>query len=239
MNSILSAAALAIASTAAAQPAPAFEVATIKVSPPRTGAAGTIAFSSDPAMFRLSNTTLKILVAMAYGTSDRLVAGGPAWVDEQFYDVVAKLPPDTAKERTADMLQTLLAERFNLKVHREQRERRAYALVLAKEAPELKAGGEPGSGMTGILPGRIVGKSVTAGVLADALSRTLGQEVVDQTGLQGSYEIDLKWTPEDSRKDQGPDIFTALRRIGFKLETTKTMVEMIVVDHADRIPAEN
>ena len=230
---------LGAASIAYAQPAPAFEVASIKLSPPRTGAAGFVNLSSDPAMFRLSNTTLKILVAMAWRSSDRLVGGGPDWIDTQYYDVAAKLPPNTPKDRVPDMLQRLFAERLNLKVHRENRERRGYALVPAKNGLELKPGGEPGSSTTSLLPGRIAGDAVAMGTLADLLSRSLRQEVVDRTGLSGGYKIDLKWTPDDSHKDEGPDVFGALQKLGLKLESTKTMVEMIIVDHADRVPTEN
>src|SRR5207248_8293869 len=113
-----------------AQPAPAFEVASVKASPPRAGTAGFIAMDTDPAMVRYSNVSLKILIAMAYKFDSGRIQGGPAWLDDQLYDLAAKLPAGASKDRVPAMLQTLLAERFKLAVHRETREQRVYFLVV-------------------------------------------------------------------------------------------------------------
>lgn len=230
---------LGVASVGAqAQPTPSFEVASVKVAPPRTGAAGFFARDSDPALVRYSNITLGNLIAIAYNVDSRLIVGGPAWLDSELYDVVAKLPPGTAKDRIPAMLQTLLAERFKLAVHRETREQRVYFLTAAKNGPKLKAG-SPEGGQNQMLPGRIMGGSMELGTLASILARFVGSQVVDKTGLAGTFDIDLKWKAE-SGEGNSPELFAALReQLGLKLEPGKGPVETLVVDRAERIPAEN
>src|SRR3954447_20662734 len=78
--------------------APVFEVASVKASPPRTGTAGMVALQTDPAMVRYSNITLKNLIAIAYRFDSRLIQGGPPWLDEQFYDVAAKIPAGASRD---------------------------------------------------------------------------------------------------------------------------------------------
>ena len=102
---------LSVTALSAQEQSPAsFEVATVKVAPPRTGTAALIAMDTDAAMVRYSNITLKNLIAMAYSFDSRLIRGGPPWLDDQLYDLVAKLPPDASRDRVPLMLQTLLAE---------------------------------------------------------------------------------------------------------------------------------
>jgi uncharacterized protein (TIGR03435 family) len=224
--------------SALAQSAPAFEVASVKVAPPRTGTAGFTAMTSDPAMVRYSNITLKNLIAIAYDFDSRLILAGPTWFDNVHYDVAAKLPPDTPKDRVPVMLRTLLAERFKLAVHRETKEQRVYYLVVGKDGPKLKEGRESGS-QNQMVPGGIMGHSMPMDVLTAMLSRFVGYQVVDNTRLTGTFDITLKWVREDD-KDNGPELSAALReQLGLKLEPGKAPVEMLIVDHADRIPTDN
>ncbi|HWC95999.1 MAG TPA: TIGR03435 family protein [Candidatus Sulfopaludibacter sp.] len=229
---------LALAALGAhAQTAPDFEVASVKVAPPRSGAAGYTAVESDPAMVRYSNITLKNLLAMAYRINSDLVSG-PEWIDSAQYDVAARLPPDTAKDRVPAMLQRLLTERFKLAVHRETKEQRAYLLVVAKGGPKLKEGRAEG-GQSQMWPGGISGPSMPVGVLASMVGRFLGYQVVDKTGLTGTYDIMLRFTPENS-KEPGTDLRAALQeQLGLRLETGKAPVETLVVDRAERVPTEN
>ncbi len=235
--------------SAQAQPAPAFEVASVKAAPPRQGTARMIAMDTDPAMLRYSNITLKFLIAMAYRFDDRLILGGPAWLDEQFYDVAAKLPPGTPKDRVPAMLQTLLAERFKLAVHRETKEQRVYFLVVGKGGHKLKpaqpADDQDLQQVRGerppiqIVRGGIMGHSMPISALASNLGHVAGYQVVDRTGVTGMFDINLKWTPEDS-KGSGPDLFAAIQeQLGLKLESGKAPVETLMIDHAERIPTEN
>ncbi|MDR3700947.1 MAG: TIGR03435 family protein [Candidatus Sulfopaludibacter sp.] len=220
------------------QPAPAFEVASVKVSPPRTGTARFTAMDSDPAMVRYSNITLKILIAVAYKFDSRLVMGGPPWLDSEVYDVVAKMPPGTPKDQVPAMLQTLLAERFMLALHPETKDQRAYFLVVGKNGPKLKPAREEG-GQNQIIPGGIMGHAMTMGVLAGTVASVMGYHVVDKTGLTGAFDIDLRFTPENS-KEPGPSLLTCIQeQLGLKLEPGRAPVEMLIVDRAERIPTEN
>jgi uncharacterized protein (TIGR03435 family) len=219
------------------QPAPSFEVASVKVAPPRTGPAGYTSVDSDGAMARYSNISLHMLIAIAYKVDSRLIQGGPAWLDSTSYDVVAKLPPDTPKERIPEMLATLLTERFKVAVHRETKEQRAYFLVVGKDGPKLKEG--TGSNHGQISPGGMMGRAMPASVIAGLLARIVGYQVVDKTGLKGTYDFDVRFAPENS-KESGPDIFAAIQeQLGLKLEPGKAPVETLIVDHAERIPSDN
>ncbi len=235
--------------SAPGQAPPSFEVASVKVAPPRTGTAALIATDTDPAMVRYSNITLKNLIAMAYSFDSRLILGGPAWLDDQLYDLAAKLPADAPRDRIPAMLQTLLAERFKLAVHRETKEQTVYLLVTGKNGPQLKpalpADDQDARQIRGDRPpiqitrGGILGHSMDIGRLAGTLALVTGYQVMDHTGLTGIYDINLTWTPEDN-KGFGPELFTAIQeQLGLKLESGKGPVEMLVIDHADRDPGQN
>lgn len=228
-----------------------FEVASVKPAPPRAGTAGFTAMDTDPAMVRYSNVSLKILIAIAYRFDSKLIQGGPTWLDDQPYDLAAKLPPGTAKDRVPAMLQTLLMERFKLAVHRETKEQRVYFLRVGKNGPRLKEAQKPAAEdpdvqqvrgdrlPVSIFRSRIVGHAMPMQQLAGALASPAGLQVVDRTGLVGAFDIDLKWTLEDSN-GTGPSLFTALQeQLGLRLEPGKAAVEMLMVDHAERTPTEN
>jgi uncharacterized protein (TIGR03435 family) len=205
---------------------------------------------ADPAIVRYANITLKNLIAMAYGMDSRLIAGGPSWLDEQLYDVSAKLPPDTQKDQIPEMLQKLLEDRFRLVIHGEGKEQRAYFLVIGKSGPNLKkvdakADGDDvqhvrGNALQGqMVPGGIMGRSVTMEWLAATLARATAYQVIDHTGLTGIFDVNLTWRAEESKAD-GPDLLTAIQeQLGLKLESGRATVKILVVDHAERIPSDN
>ena len=236
---------LASVASAVAQPGPAFEVASVKVAPPRSGPVGLVALNTDPAMVRYSNITLQNLIAMAYRMDSERVRG-PAWLAEQMYDVVAKLPAGASKDQVPRLLQSLLAERFGLAIHRESSEQRAWFLVVGKNGSRLKKAQEDaaldlqqvrGSAPPAqISPGGIRGRAIPIATLAGLLARATGYQVVDRTGLAGAFDVDLKWTP-DGVAGSAPGIFAAVQeQLGLKLEPGKALLEVLVVDHAERIP---
>ena len=228
---------------------PSFDVASVKVAPPRAGTGALIATDTDPAMVRYSNITLKNLIAIAYRLDSRLIAGGPPWLDDQLYDLAARLPPDTPRDRVPAMLQALLVERFKLAVHRETKEQSVYFLVAGKSGPRLKKSEPPddqdAQHTRGDRPpiqitrGGILGHSMDMRTLAGTLAHVAGDQVVDHTGLSGIYDINLTWTPEDSN-GLGAELFAAIQeQLGLKLESGQAPVEMLVIDHADRDPGQN
>lgn len=243
-------AAFLAATTLFAQAPPlSFEVATVKVASPSARTGGLLAVDTDPAMVRYSNITLRNLIALAYGFDSRLILGGPAWLDSGLYEVAAKPPRGAPKDRIPLMLQTLLADRFKLAVHRESREQRVYFLVVAKNGPRAQEASatdsQEGEHFRGdhvqvqILPGAIRSHAVAMAGLAAVLAQATGLQVVDHTNLAGTFDVDLRWTPENT-DGNGPDLFTAIQeQLGLKLQPGKAAVEMLRIDHVDRIPTDN
>jgi uncharacterized protein (TIGR03435 family) len=193
-----------------------------------------------------TNVPLRQLIEQAYRVKPFQLTG-PDWLSNVRFDIVAKYPAGTANEQLTLMLQTLLAERFHLAIHRESREMSAYALMVAKNGPKLVEVAPNGTG-TSNGRGRFQDRAISMAGLADQLARELGRPVVDKTGLTAVYDLKLEWTPDDqpqgdaapSEPAQGPSIFTALQeQLGLKLQTQEAPVEIIVVDHVDRTPIEN
>jgi uncharacterized protein (TIGR03435 family) len=136
------------------------------------------------------------------------------------------------------MLQALLSERFKLAIHRESKERTVYELVVGKNGPKLHEV-EAGPGHSNGGHGSLSAQKMSMSHLADSLSRIVDLPVLDMTGLKGAFDIELKWAP-DGDDANGPSIFTAVQeQLGLKLEQRKGPMEIIVVDHAERVPTEN
>jgi uncharacterized protein (TIGR03435 family) len=145
------------------------------------------------------------------------------------------------------MLQSLLAERFQLKLHRETKEVPMYALVVGKTGLKIKEG-EFGRSSTSGSPGHLTAQKMPIAKLADFLSGQLGSPVTDMTGMKGFFDFTLEWAP-DSRPGEagaitdsapGASVFTAVQeRLGLKLEGRKGPVEMLVIEHVEKIPTGN
>jgi len=204
----------------------------------------------------MRGTTLQILIFRAYHVSSYSLFG-PDWMGSLMVDVVAKLPasaaglsPEDRRLLTNVMLQGLLAERFKLKIHREEKLIPGYALVVAPGGPKMRRveGPMPG-GM--VMPGNITAKGSPIAQITASASGALRGPVQDMTGLSGYYEFNLKWTPDDlapagadnastAPDDRPPSIFTALQeQLGLRLEPRKFPIQTVVVDHVERVPTEN
>jgi uncharacterized protein (TIGR03435 family) len=225
------------------QTQPAFEAASVK---PNTSGSGSSRSNGSKGQTIFINVTLRQLVMRAYSIMDFQLIG-PDWMANLRFDLAFKYPGDTDKadepdkDRRALMLQTLLAERFHLAVHRESKEMPAFALLPAKGGPKL-TDGRPGGASTKTNRGRFEDEGVSMAGLAEQLAQQLEHPVVDKTGLPGVYNLKLEWTPDDASGDQapGPSIFAALQeQLGLKLQTQKSPVDIVVVDRVDRTPVEN
>ena len=262
---------------------PSFEVASIK--PNRSGEASSRTMIK-PGRFTATNTTAESLVAFAFNVKEFQVKGGPSWFRSQGYDIEAKvedsvaeklqkLPSDELRKQMRLMIQAMLADRFELKVSRETKELPVYALVVAKGGPkfqEAKPSDTRANGIKGpdgrpvrrgygirIGLGQITGQSVSMAMLVDQLSEQLDRNIVDQTGLTGTYDFTLRWTPDQgadvlprgpdgvkpgienqSRTDSPePSIFAAFQeQLGLKLQSKKGLVGIIVIAHIET-PSEN
>jgi uncharacterized protein (TIGR03435 family) len=219
---------------------PTFEAASVKPAAPRTARGGRPTASGD--RFSYANSTLANLVARAYLVKTYQI-DGPSWIRTERYDVIAKAPDSTPKEEVPLMLQTLLTERFLLKLHREQREMAVYALSTGKGKPKFqKSDGELSYDMSN---NHRQLKNHTMLQLADLLSSIVQRPVFDRTGLVGTYNFPLEMSIEKlgginaNPDSSSPSIFTIVEGLGLKLESRKEPVEVIVVDSGNKVPTEN
>ena len=191
--------------------------------------------------FTASNLSVRDLIRFAFHVQEFEIFGGPGWMGTEKYDIAGK----TAAAADTDVqfqppLQALLADRFQLKFHRETRKITAYLLVVAKSGPKPTAhasGGEFSTDSSAAgLKAHII-QNATPANLADSLTRNLGREVVDRTGRPESSIF--TWNGAPIRVTDSPSIFTALQeQTGLRLEPTKIPAEAIVVDSVER-PSEN
>lgn len=251
----------------AATPAPSFEVASIK---PNKTDDMRVMLRITPDGLSAVGVPAKFLIEFAYDIKDFQISGGPGWIDSEKYDIdakmdeatieaIKKMPREQAVEQRRLMLQSLLADRFKLKVTHSSKELPIYALVVAKNGPKLTQSADSPPGATPrnqmrFTPGELTGTGVPISLLVNQLAREVGRQVVDKTGLQGNYDFTLQFTserrlampggpggpgdapPPDS---SGPSIFTALQeQLGLKLESQKGPVEMLIIDSVEK-PSEN
>jgi uncharacterized protein (TIGR03435 family) len=238
---------------------PAFEVATIR--PSRPGRWGDdIDESGDRLTIR--GFTVRRLIREAYGLkSDAQILGGPPWLSDQRFDIVAKvddaevarmakMTDEQSGKEWAQMLQSLLADRFQLKAERDQRALPVFALVVAHSGPKIKRasgadgqGGDPGIDIDW---NELTARAASMDELADSLTslRDLSSRVVlNRTGLRGNFDFRLHWTrtrgDRDSTDSPYPEIFTALdEQLGLKLKSERATVAVVAVESAQE-PAPN
>ncbi len=228
---------------------PSFEVASIK----RNNSGNQAGFIRRPegGRFSAANTTLRAIIRLAYGFQDSQIFGGPEWINSDRFDFEAKSEDQFRPGQFNAMLQSLLEERCQLKVHRETREMPIFELSIAKNGTKLVPSNVP-DGAAGPLVnngrGKIVSRHASPEQWIQALSTQLGRQVVDHTGLQGTFDFTLEWTPDPlatasenngQANNSGPSIFTALQeQLGLHLESAKGPVDVIVIDSVAR-PSEN
>jgi uncharacterized protein (TIGR03435 family) len=221
--------------------------------------AGRVAFNGYP---------LKLFLSEAFKVKmDQII--GPSWLESDCFTVIATIPEGATKEQLPAMLQALLAERFKLTAHKESRLRRGYALVVAKNGPQFKESDLNSSSVrehagqvrfgfgAGPQKGSIKG-NMTMAALAHHLSTTMHDPVQDLTGLKGTYDIDLSWGEQNAENDAATthssstdsrvglpadatdSIFTSIRDLlGLRLEPDKQQVEVVLIDHIERVPTAN
>jgi uncharacterized protein (TIGR03435 family) len=232
---------------------PSFEVATIK----RNLSVGVNTTQRvDPGgRVRVTGASVSWLIAGAYGDArgalrPEQVVGAPDWLSSERYDINAKAPDaeaigeDTTFIRMRPFLQSLLEERFSLKVHHEQRPLPIYALVRGRRDGTLGPGlkqvavdcmKEPlKCGFAGGPISRIKADAISSDLLMQLLANASGRIVVNRTGLDGPFSVDLEYSPDQTATDK-PSIFTAVQeQLGLKLEATRGPVEVLVIDHVER-----
>jgi uncharacterized protein (TIGR03435 family) len=197
--------------------------------------------------FEANDMTLLDLVEKAYGISDRdLILGGPAWLGLDKFDVVAEVPVNVRPADAQPMLQTLLADRFKLAVHRDRRPMPVYALVAGKR-PLLKesAGGEPKCTANGWDVTTMICTNMNMDQFAHELYDTaygfFDHALFNRTGLTGKYDFTVHWTPFNRiGEDTGTGAFAAVEsQLGIKVEARQEPVNVLVIDQVNRTPSPN
>ena len=221
-----------------------FEVATVKQSPPPAGDKINMNLGNiRNGRLTLENATLGDCLKFAYGLYSDGQLAGPDWIKSKvfLYDVVALTPTGSTREQNLAMLQKLLSERLKIVSHHEQRELSYLALTVAKGGSKMHTATADAAPSGPSMYGNIVNHSMTMHSLALLLSRFEKQTVLDETGLSGGFEVSWQWNPEQAKADDDrPSLYTALQQqLGLKLEPHKGRVDVLVVDSAEKVPAEN
>ncbi len=244
---------------------PAFDVVSIKRSPPdaRGGSIG----AEPGGLWVMRNVVVAALIRSAYPAKVSELPAAPDWVNADRYDVMAKAEGNPPREQMIPMLQTLLAERFKFLAHYETRDYPVFALVMARSdrrpGPNLRrveidcdavnAARREGRTPEGAVPSNgapLCGYSMNGATLrfgglplsrlADVLGGNLaGRPVIDKTELPGNYEFTLDSTIDPVPAGDAPSVFTALQeQLGLKLVSDRAPLQVLVVDRIER-PTEN
>jgi len=185
----------------------------------------------------------------AYGVGPNQIVGGPPWFDSDHFEIVAKVDRDAGDHDLSLMLRTLLADRFQLELHRETRNLEAFVLEVAKSGPKLvkTAGGDSTTNSSNASGhNQIDSRNMTMDRLAEILSRQMSLPVVNRTGIEGAFDLKLQWTPDVDRllkpgeqTPEGVSVFTAIQeQLGLRLRSEKAPIEVLVIDRAEH-PSEN
>jgi len=267
-----------------------FEVASIRPSPPASAASGSVSIGIhlDGAQVRCSQLSVKDYLGMAYNLKEYQIQA-PDWMRGARFEISAKIPEGVSREKIPEMLQALLTDRFQMQMHREKKDFPVYTLTVAKGGPKMKeipadaeadaearkaplsASGSGGPQGVSINLGngssftmannKLEARKINMTSFADTLARFTDKPVIDNTGLAGSYDLTLEFTPEDFRAlhirsavnagvvlppealraldAPGDSLFGALNVVGLKLESRKAPLELLVIDSARKTPTEN
>jgi uncharacterized protein (TIGR03435 family) len=246
MRHVVVIALLAACRSLAQSPAPSFEVASIH---PNLGT-DRQEIQVTPGALVLRNQPVLFLVQWAYDVPIPQI-DYPAWFMANRFDIVAKAAGPTDETQLRLMLQTLLADRFGLKLHKEPRVMPVYALTLAKGGPKFQESPTEGTfalDQTGAF--MLAAHHARMSDLAQGISAEAGRPVVDETGLKGRYEIRMDLAAYATRTANGSTnpgqfdmmsiLFNGLQDLlGLKLESRKQSVDVLVIDHAEKSPTEN
>jgi uncharacterized protein (TIGR03435 family) len=230
-----------------------FDVVSLKPSVPDEH--NSFMFQSLPGgTIRMAGVPLRMMIMEAYGVKAFQISGGPDWIRTGRWDVLAKaegFQGRIPREQEDLMVQRMMADRFQLKLHRETKEESVYTLVVEKNGPKMI----PHSGNERQFRSRygsLTVKKGRVGSFADWLSRELGRVVIDKTDLKGEYDYALEWMPDPGEggpesnglppeaprphvDTNGPSIFTAVQeQLGLRLVSQKGPVEIVVIDSVER-----
>jgi uncharacterized protein (TIGR03435 family) len=226
---------------------PVFEVATIKPTGPSSDGHTHINYPTGD-RFSASNITIRALMQWAYDMPETQILDDPPWLASTRFDIQAKADGDQIKGLTGEqdrdlkrrMVQALLVDRFQLKLHQETRTLPAYDLVVAKGGSKMQPTKSNGKSIS-VSRTYFNGQGLKMITIAEELSKLAGRVVVDKTNLGDRYDFKLQWASEDesATDNSGPSLFTAIQeQLGLKLEPAKEPIPVLVIDHVD-LPSAN
>jgi len=208
----------------------------VKPSPPwQAGLKAGVTF--DEKHFSARFMTVQSLIISAYDLPAWALVGTQPWFTSDGFDIDATMPSGTPKEQIKPMMQSLLADRFGMKAHREIREAPAYALVVAKDVPKIQ---RSTASQFSMKPGRghMEFHRIDMKLLVRNFTEPSDRPIIDMTGLEGFFDVTLDWTPEADLVagiGKSPSIFTAVQeQLGLRLDARKMPVEYLVIDHIER-----
>jgi uncharacterized protein (TIGR03435 family) len=187
--------------------------------------------------------TLRSLIAYAYDVKDYQISGTPSWAGSLLYTINAEAPGDAAptQEEARPMLQALLADRFQLKLHRETKELPVYHLIQAKKTSKFTPAGPDETFSWNLTPGQGTLRSkATKESIGDFVQLTgvsADRPLIDKTGLTGYIDYDILISQPEGRSqdDVNRAILDAIKdQLGMKLEPAKDPIEMLVVDRVEK-----
>ena len=249
---VLIATAVTVRAQSADAERPRFDVASVK---PNKNSEGVIRFAVQPGgRMVLTDIPVKQLIRAAYTLQLYQIVDAPSWTESERFDITGVTERELRDNLTWSpggtyalvqlMMQSLLADRFGFRAHFEERQGQVYALVLddksraAKGLAPAKPCGTACAMQIG--SGTLRAPNVELPLLAELLSQLTGRPVTDETGLAGSFEVNLRWTPESQEAtSDAPSLFTALpEQLGLRLDARRGPIRMLVIDSVDRPTAD-
>ena len=225
---------------------PAFEVASVR---PRTNAEhGPLTYDCAPNGRFTNAGPLRAVILWAYDINPYQLVGMPSWDPTVMYDnsglytIEAKAAGPVSEATCKLMVQNLLAKRFEFASHWEDRAMRVYELVVGKSGPKLR-NASPSSGQNRIVIGGRPMQSLGPQSMGWSMNRlaqflsSRDRPVLDRTGLDGLFWIDLDFTPDgiaDPGPDAGPDLRTAVQKMGLRLNPITASVRILVIDRMEK-----
>ena len=212
-------------------------------------------FTAQAGGVTIRNTTLRRIITTVYQVDDRQLAGGPLWIDDEPFDIVATAGPKVSRDELMGMTRALLAERFKLALRSTVREFPVYELTTVRSDKRLGNGlrqsartcrggrsAERSGCATRVNPGSIVSTGTTmSAFVAKHLAPLMDRLILDRTGLEGTFDVELRFrTPSRVASQTTPpsssaDLVAAIEtQLGLRLRATSGSVSVLVVDHVER-----
>jgi uncharacterized protein (TIGR03435 family) len=195
---------------------------------------------------------LGLIIQEVYGLKSFQIVDAPRWLSDNdlSFDIEAKSATPATNDQLKLMAQALLAERFQLKVHRDTREMPVYVLTVGKNGRKVPTLPNDGRLLTHgaierVSPAVIRGDNVTMATLIRNLSKYGKRPILDKTDIAEPFDFHLEWAPDNAAAksmkteqppdDSRPSIFAAIQeQLGLKLTAQKAPVEVMVIDHVEK-----